>query len=274
MITSSVPGLLWTGYFPAWIGYITRGKINAYGWTDCKLVYFCWYFFRNYSSALLVMMSVEKCIALYFPFKTRNICTVKTAKRASAIAFVVFFVLNIFWFLVVKQHRAGLGYFCDYEDYFVKYVLLHSLIDSIIYSLGPFFIMGLTNIAIIHKLVKAKLVSKHGRTESMNQALSNATMRGTAILITVTMTFIILTGPANIISAITLDIHPLLSPFLYISVALNHSINGLLYTIVGSKFRKELIDTLRCRRRQVQSGDGGKSPQGSNVSNITQITSP
>ena len=88
-----ISGFLWTGYFPSWLSHVTRRAVNAYRWTDCKLVYFCWYFFLQYSPALLVMMSVEKCIALYFPFKTRNICTVKTAKWATGIAFVIFFFI-------------------------------------------------------------------------------------------------------------------------------------------------------------------------------------
>ena len=208
------------------------------------------------------MMSVEKCIALYFPFKTRNICTVKIAKWASGIAFIIYFVLDLFWFFVVKQLKGDAGernLACVFEDFFVKYVLHISKIDGLLYSFVPFAIMGLTNIAIIYKFIQAKMASKHGGTESTNQALANVAMRGTAILITVTMTFIILTGPANIVSAITLNIHPLIEPFLYISVALNHSINGFLYCIVGSKFRNELIATLHCKRRHVLGNDSAIS---------------
>ena len=52
------------------------------------------------------MMSIEKCIALYFPFKTRNICTVRTAKWASGIVFVVFCLLDSFWFFAIKAIRG------------------------------------------------------------------------------------------------------------------------------------------------------------------------
>ena len=38
--------------------------------------------------------------------------------------------------------------------------------------------MGLTNIAIFYKFIRAKMASKHGGTESTNQALANAAMRG------------------------------------------------------------------------------------------------
>ena len=162
------------------------------------------------------MMAIEKFIALYFPFKTRNICTVRTAKWASGILFVVFLLLDSFLFFVVKQQEVDIGaryMVCMYEDFFVKYVLIWDRMDGVLYSFGPFAIMGLANIAIIYKFIQAKMVSKHSGTESTNQALGYVAMRGTAILITVTMTFIILTAPAQITFAITLNVHPLLKPF-------------------------------------------------------------
>ena len=121
-----ISGVLWAGYFPSWLNHVTRQAVNAYGWTGCKLTYFCWYFFRQYSSALLVMMSVEKCIALYFPFKTRNVCTVKTAKWASGIACVIFILFNSFWFFVVKIEKGKFltrNIICIFEDYFMKHFL-------------------------------------------------------------------------------------------------------------------------------------------------------
>ena len=119
------------------------------------------------------------------------------------------FLLDLFWFFVVKQLKGDAGernLACVFEDFLVKYVLDISKIDGLLYSFVPFAIMGLTNIAIIYKFIQAKMASKHGGTESTNQALANVAMRRTAILITVTMTFIILTGPANIVSVITLNI--------------------------------------------------------------------
>ena len=153
----------------------------------------------------------------------------------------------------------------------MKYTMICERIDAVLYSFGPLAIMGLTNIAIIYKFIRAKMASKHGGTESTNQALGNAAMRGTVILITVTMAFMVLTGPANMVFAITQNVHPLLEPFLRLAVALNHSINGFLYMIVGSKFRKELIAILRCKRRQPGDIESGKS-RSTEVSNVSKDT--
>ena len=38
---------------------------------------------------LLVLMSVEKCFAVYFPLKSKTICTVKTSKWATGIVGVI-----------------------------------------------------------------------------------------------------------------------------------------------------------------------------------------
>ena len=77
-------------------------------------------------------------------------------------------------------------------------------IDAVLYSFAPFAIIVLLNIAIIYKFVKAKLETAHAdRTESTNQALSKSATRGTAILITVSVTFILLTSPANIMHSVT-----------------------------------------------------------------------
>ena len=254
-------GMLWAGYFPGWLSYLTNGAVNAYAWTKCGLVFFCWYFFRHYSSALLTMMTVEKFIALYFPLKTKSICTVKTAKWASGIAGVFYALINIFWFFVVNVETLNEARvtFCRFKDFYVPYSWYVTKIDATLYAYLPFATMGLCNVAIIYKFVKAQLAAKRGGTESTNQALSSAAMRGTAILITVTMTFLILTVPTNIILSISLQTHPLLSPFLYFLVCLNHSINGFLYCIVGTRFRKELIATLCCNRIKLYDTEGGTS---------------
>ena len=264
-------GMLWAGYFPGWLSYLTNGEVNAYAWTKCGLVFFCWYFFRHYSSSLLTMMTVEKFIALYFPFKTKSVCTVRTAKWATGIAGVFYALVNIFWFFVVKVETSNEGKitFCYFREYYIPYALHVTKIDATLYAYLPFATMGLCNMAIIYKFVKAKLAAKRGGTESTNQALSSAAMRGTAILITVTITFLILTVPTNIILSISIQTHPLLSPFLYFLVCLNHSINGFLYCIVGTRFRKELFATLCCNRKKLLDTESGKS----NATSLTNVKS-
>ena len=83
------------------------------------------------------------------------------------------------------------------------------------------------------------MASKHGGTEYTYHE-----MRGTAIFITVSITFLFLTDPANIAFAINITPNLVLLGVPYYSVALNHSINAFLYCAIGTKFRKEFIEEL------------------------------
>ena len=222
--------------------YITWCKTFRYDWTDCKLWSFGWYFFRQLSSALLVIMSVEKLIALYFPFKTQRICTVQTAKRVSIFTVFMYAAFNSQYFFTMQTKSPG---WC--EDVYVSegYATFREKLNSILYSYGPFYFMGFTNIAIIYKFVRAKLATKSRGTKSTNQALSNAAMRGTAILVSVSLMFINFTAPHSIAYDIAEDLpHPIVGTVIFVLMPLNHAINGLIYCVVGSKFRQELVSTL------------------------------
>ena len=84
-ITSTflISGVLWSGALRRLVQPLTRGAVDPFVWTDCKFGYFLIYFGYDYSSALLIIISVEKFIALYFPLRTKTICTVRVAKRVS-----------------------------------------------------------------------------------------------------------------------------------------------------------------------------------------------
>ena len=157
---------------------------------------------------------------------------------------------------------------CIFEEIFEIYWFTVNRVDGILYTWAPFAIMGVANIAIIYKFIRAKLASKRGGTESTNQAMSSAAMRGTAILITVSVTFIVLTGPYSIIYAMSPYPPPYIVTLLSL-VILNYSINSVLYCIVGTKFRKEFIAKL-CwfRRRNVDNRDLSRRSMTTSVSVI------
>ena len=67
------------GCFAGWLAYLTRRKVDVHLWTDCKLFYFLFDFSRFYSAMLLVLMTLEKCFAVYFPLQAKTVCTVKNS---------------------------------------------------------------------------------------------------------------------------------------------------------------------------------------------------
>ena len=191
-------------------------------------------------------MSVEKFIVMYFPLKTRNLCTVKTAKWSCAITGIALAAFNSQFFFILENHKGdAYSVYCDYINVPDNYINIFHKIDSAIVSFAPFTIMGITNIGIIYKFIQAKLASKYG-TESTNQALAKSTTRGAALLVTASLTFIILTGPASIYYSVTVHIDPLWDLGTRLPFTLNSAINCVLYCIIGSRFRSEMASVLCC----------------------------
>ena len=238
-------------------------------WTDCKLGYFLFYFGRHYSSTLLVLMSIEKCFAVYFPLKSKTVCTVRTAKWASGIVWLILTGYDIFhvWgleshFIESNGYRVCIFVFDFWEILFA--------VDSVLYSFLPFILMFMSNFAIVFKFMKA--TCRSNSTESTNQALVKAATRGTAMVITVSVTFLILTAPTAVYSALSrvvdLANHPVYHLFMNFTQYLNHSINGVLYCIVGSRFRNELLKVL-CRKRRPDESSASFSVRNTSVVTIS-----
>ena len=57
---------------------------------------------------LLVLMSVEKCFAFYFPLKSKTVCTIRTAKWATGIVGVILAGYDLVYFFVVEWHFSKL----------------------------------------------------------------------------------------------------------------------------------------------------------------------
>ena len=143
---------------------------------------------------LLVLMSVEKCFVIYFPFKSKTVCTVKTAKWISGIVGVILAGYDL-QYLIISRAIVGKdgSVYCEFR---VTYLNLMMFVDSALYSFLPFILMFITNIAIVFKFTGAKCKSKQiNSTESTNQALVKAATRGTAMAVSVSVTFLLLTAP-------------------------------------------------------------------------------
>ena len=130
--------------------------------------------------------------------------------------------------------------------------------------------MFITNFAIVFKFMKAKC--KRNSTESTNQALVKAATRGTAMVVTVSVTFLILTAPTAVYSAlpyaIPLPKNRMYQVFMNVTQYLNHSINGVLYIIVGSRFRNELLKIL-CRKERPDDSSASYSVGNTSVVTIS-----
>ena len=86
-------------------------------------------------------------------------------------------------------------------------------------------------------------------------------MKGVTLLVTVSIMLILLTGPSSVVFSITHYPDLVFVAVLHAMATLNHSINSALYCVVGTRFRREMINTLLCRRTESQFYNNGSIRQ-------------
>ena len=209
-------------------------------------------------------MCIEKFIALYLPLLAKRICTVQIARWVCLVIMMVYILVNIYSIFLVKTGTSVDGSeMCEFAD---DYYWIFSYVDFALYTLVPFIIMCVANSLIIYKLGMSKYKSRFGNSQAINQALSKSSLKGVTMLVAVSLTFLILTLPICLVSVGILS--SVLTETLAILLSfLNHSINGFVYCIFGSMFRKELFKLLcKCRQNKVDVTASDSNSGGNTVS--------
>ena len=234
--------MLWTGAFVALVGHLTRWTIDLDAFTDCKLGYFLFYFGGHYLSMLLAVMSIEKFFALYFPLKAKSYCTVGTAKWVTSILALVIAGFN---FPSLIFHKFD-GIVCVITNQNG----LIEIMDTVFYALVPIVVMTLANAAIIYTL----MYIKYEGISHTNESVSKSSTRGSVMVVTVSLAFIILTSPRAVDSALEqyISAYPFGRLFVISMQYSNHAINGILYCIFGEKFRNEFLKIMLCCRKETK----------------------
>ena len=176
---------------------------------------------------------------------------------------------NLQWFVFYQPEiskKSG-HYRCVATEH---YHIVYSFVDSVLYSFGPFALMFVTNFAIVLRFLGAKCKSNQSNsTESTNQALAKSATRETALVVTVFVTFLLLTAPTAVYDALSHSINnPLYHAFMNLTLYLNHSINGVLYIIVGSRFRQEFLNIFYRKKNHKTSSHSIKSMSPSSINGI------
>ena len=210
---------------------------------------------------MLVIMSVEKCFALYFPHKAKVICTVKNAKWISLGVGIVFLIFDGKFFVVVNATKDQFGtLYCQIKDQDYRHIFPY--IDSALYTFIPASLMIMLNSAIILKLIFKTDIS-------ISKGTSKMAKQGTLMLLMVTTVFIILTMPASIYWLSMYNTHhaPLLYVISFLLHMLNHNINALLYIVSGSMYREGVRRLFRCRNNRIVSITSSNNPPGTGLTN-------
>ena len=259
---------LLVGCLSGWLMSYKNFNILSISSYACKIFSVVLYTTFDFSVWLVVIMTIERFIAVTFPLKSMYFCTVKKAKVATLILTCILFAINSHFLIThstVYDKNGTLG--CDSANetfnYFIKHIW--PWIDASKYAFVPFLTILIFNVLIIYNLfIAAKSIknlssnhqlqinhvtsntqnlTNHGSTNSQSNSSNNR--RLTVMLLVVSITFCILSTPVVVLQVLERAAPgPNYQTFYSICLCLqyiNHSTNFFLYVVSGKLFRNEVI---------------------------------
>ena len=256
-----------------WIIHVTDYDLRDYGAAVCKMHTWAAYWVSYTSAWLLVSVTVERCVSVWFPHKVKTFCT----KRKT---YIIIIAIILIMALINAHYLYGLGdkydteenvTFCDsiYEGHYNFFTFIWPWVDLSIYSLLPSTILTVCNISIIFKVI-----SSNRRILRDNSVRGNSTQNGslafrryqqsslTAMMLTTSIIYVVCTTPFCIYVIYSANItfefwdnsqEKAVDDLLWAAVNIlqftNNSINFILYCVSGKRFRDELKG-ICCRREQ------------------------
>ena len=205
---------------------------------------------------VVVIMTLDRFIAIVFPLKMARLCTIRRAK-CIIIGLLIFTLLfNIEYFIIVESYNR-LGHpACRYRSQYSYFAhKIWSWIDMAVYAIVPEICIFTLNTIIIITLKRARK-SQANLVQGKRRVKKDHL---TPMLLTVSIVFFILTTPKTSLIIISgyweyKKTTESFVQFLFLNTLfrffadLNHCINFFLYFVSGPSFRKDLAKLLPCFR--------------------------
>ena len=264
----------------------------------CQLILFLGTVAQQYSNWILVAMTVERFVAIWFPFKVKKICTKRNVALANIVMIVVFICAN--WhFLLTFEEVADplLVWDCRPKPNFAYFInVVWYWIDGTLYAFLPIILIVVLNGLIVYA-VKRATNTRIDLTNNTKKARDKAAQQRqmTIMLLTISMVFIVLVLP-NCIFFIVKEywtwkntLHGTAQYFLLYQIVfvlsdLNHAVNFYLYCLSGKRFRHNFLKVICISKRRhsaVESQSCYATVEQSNraadetsLTNLSPISSP
>ena len=240
--------MLWNGLMRQFLRYAHGIFVRSHSLAACRLHIFLTYWGGQFAAWILVCMTMERFFAIFSPHKSKQYVSKLSCGIVVGVIGVLLAGLNAHFF---KTHLLVFfgRYYCatdaQYYDFMQK---IWTWIDFAFFSFIPFGILVIANAGIIIRIAHSNYVRKH----NMKQSSGGVKMTSmTAILLTVSLIFLLTTAPISIYLLIQENVkrssteeEDALNSLWWAIVVnvnyINHSCNFFLYCISGPRFRREL----------------------------------
>ena len=223
-----------------------------------QVILFAGNFFAILASWILVAMTLERFIAVWFPLKVSRIYSKRKATLVLiAIVLLTFAFNTIFFAAVVEKERCG--YKEELQDFMYDYWYWA---DALVYAIIPCLLVITSNTLII---INVQMSNKTQRQLTNNFDQSSRRARDqqqiTTMLIVISLIFLVLMLPNSIfylVSVAWLESvqhgsyafveYAFTKQLIHVLCDLNHAVNFYLYFLSMATFRRRFLDTVLCRK--------------------------
>ena len=235
--------------------------ITAVTTIGCKLFLGVWLSLLISSSAITLLISIERFVAVWFPLRSRHLLTRKTILRSVCVSVVLSFLTFITLCILYCEIQDGLCYpNFDGSEYST---VLKQMPDTTVYNgfiAMPSVIVIMTMCILtpmtIGKLIRHMAIRRHLTTQENNSSdQARITMKLTAVAIA----YLFLIGlpfmAGSLIGLTGINIHDvrILQSGLIFAVLINHSTNFFLYNVFDNDFRKKVVSLFGVRFTKAKS---------------------
>lgn len=264
--------VLYIALLRQWLMALGLGELRGrLGHVGCQVHFLLSYYLQQLSSWTLVLVTVERTICVALPLAAKAICTRRRVVLLWTSIAVTLCLLNVHFFWTTsykwqqpRSYENVTELICAVDKAHEPFFHAWYYVDMAVYCIVPFAIILAGNIVIIACILKAIKFRRHQHCCSpttltpIPAAFHNDRMTSqTAMLVGVCVLFLFTTGPYGIFFVVTEG--PLENPtpyqlaqvrLAYVITSLlcyvNNAINFVMYCLVGTRFRRTIVDLFRC----------------------------
>ncbi|KAH3797838.1 hypothetical protein DPMN_151426 [Dreissena polymorpha] len=243
----------------AWLEIVLDIRIGNYSLALCHASHYFYYVPKVISAWILVIATVERAIRLWMPHRVRLACRPSIAVAMIALVCGLLSVAYLPFFTELELLTVANLTDCIFQEsgFMITNIDTLQVFDLCMFFVCPFSIILVCNLSILIKIIKSrKAVQASGGQTTGNEGGRRMLRTVTWRIIGLCLTFCVCIGPYQIhnmflwtgTSTSTSVLWSFIrSDIFHIIMFLNNGVNFILYCMIGSGFRKDLMAICKCR---------------------------
>ncbi|XP_021368428.1 growth hormone secretagogue receptor type 1-like [Mizuhopecten yessoensis] len=255
--------VLYLSALKTWIRLITGFELLHISNASCKTFIFTIQFSLHFSAWLIVAVTIERFLAVWFPLRANRMCSLSRAKFVTFMIALTFALVNVYLFwtaelLTDPSRPEGSQDICAAYAYKNFVCNVFPWVNLLLYSFLPFVILLVFNSLIVVSLVRNKGIFSN---MTKDDRVARYRHRRLAItLLVISFVWIVTTLPRSVYGLVKgkpgsldeLGYQVLGKVICFVLMYINHSINFFLYCLTGQRFRMEFVKFM-CQWKQSKS---------------------